>query len=122
MENYHNFEFNRSKKAMRWFISIALVSVILNIALSILEDLDILPSGLDDELWTFCQKQKGTISIIRDGIMWMVQISYLPHLTLCYGVIYIRSDEDLLENVSTLSFLLKVSIFQRYRDNTDRIS
>ena len=115
MENYHNFEFLRSRKSMVWFIRISLVAVFLSMLFSAIDKI-IRPPNDSEGLYAYCMEH-STVTVIKDFNLWIFRISYLPFLILSYAIIYLKSSEDLLENVSTLNYLIKVSVFQIYRNN-----
>ena len=38
---------------------------------------------------------------------------------MCFAIIYIKSTDDILQNISKLDYLLKVSFFQRERTDAE---
>ena len=73
-----------------------------------------MPNASLKDLSEFCEEHE-TISIINDVYIWFFKISFTSYIVLGFAVIYLKSEEDLLANVSTLNYLLKVSEFQKYR-------
>ena len=62
--------------------------------------------------WTMCELQG--FEIYEVYLFWVLQ---LPYLVPCATVILFKSSRDIIQGVSKLDYLYKVSRFQVYKDN-----
>ena len=113
MENYHNFEFNRSKTAIKNFFIYSLFSILLTLLTSVMRFKALLPTTLS-ERYEFCQTGSA-IKVINFLQSWLSKVSFLPQILICIAVIYQKSSDDFLQKVNKLDSLAKVSIFQSYK-------
>ena len=116
MRNYHNFEFQRNSKAMSWFFWTFQVANLIYSYMTYIynEKTQNLTGETLKGLYEFCNTHV-TDSIIKVVFFYVFDVSFTFFLIMSFAVIYLKSEEDLLENVSTLNYLLKVSVFQQYR-------
>lgn len=121
MEDYHNFMYQRTKKQLIWFLAVNLFICVISIILIILEWRKEVPgqTRIDfSTIFRFCHDHDANLHVWAAILVYIKYIGMFNMLLLQYAVIFIKSDEDLIERINKLNDLIKCSIFQRYRDKS----
>lgn len=95
MENYHNFEFQRTKRSMQVFFLIFFISIVLYLTMAFIQMYKLLPHTSLTDLYNFCKAHAAAV-LLDDLYVYLFNVSMMSFLVLCYAVIYLKSDEDLL--------------------------
>lgn len=120
MQKYHHYEFEANRRSMLAFYISMISAIIVNLALySVLIDNDI---RTHQDIFEFyisllsrCHQRSSFNLQAAIWCMYIVFILQLPALTQSFIVIQIKSSKDILQGVSKLDYLLKLSVFQKYK-------
>ena len=57
--------------------------------------------------------------LVNEGLInfWLYVVGWFP-LWMCSTLLYLKSDQDMLQGISKLDNLLKISCFQKYKEGT----
>lgn len=109
----HNYEYKRVKNSM-----------VLQMAFSMLAFLLIITSGIS-EAWDQMELQVQQLSpkyiAIEKASKFVLFVLQLPIYLLAVTIIHVKSEKDSFEGLSKLDNLVKVSIFQVYKDKEIRL-
>lgn len=56
------------------------------------------------------------IQILKEIAVFLVNMLGIPSLLICYVIVKVKKSQDILQGVSKLDYLLKVSVFQQYKE------
>lgn len=114
MQDYQHFQFQRTKKGMTAFFLTAMLALVFNVIIDLLNEFSVFPSIKDlSALTKFCLSNPN-LDHIGNIIQWLTRFSYLNQILIAFAIVYLKSKDDLLEGVNKLDALIKGSIFQRY--------
>lgn len=122
MQKYHRYEFKRTRSTMVAYYLLSISFITINTAMFYLIMTDsVFDQGSLSNLFTgvaeLCQEDKVEAQLL----MWSMFINFmlgLPGILQSLIVIKLKSSQDILQGVSKLDYLLKVSVFQKYKDKT----
>lgn len=118
MRDYHNFHYQRHKKSMLTFMVLMnflfFTYVLSNLLFSTgyVPQLALTTVDVMVEHKQFClsiSPLKKTVYIVTH---WVTYIGFPAQILICTAVIFLKSSEDIIQRVSKLDNILKVSIFQ----------
>jgi len=120
MDRFHKYEFVRTRRSMHFQLVTALLSH------------SIILANLINSVWSrflikwMCQSPESRIEefqeLSRPRQIWLFFTNnlFIAQTLICFTIIKLKSSQDILQGISKLDYLLKVSIFQVYKDKTLR--
>ena len=113
MRDYHNYNYNIIKRSIRIYYIFQLVVLITWILSLLFKYLHVIPETENSYavLDKFCKNVGLADHIFHFVIHWVKYIGFSNQVLVAFAVIYMKKEEDILDNCNKLDFLLKASIF-----------
>jgi hypothetical protein len=123
MRKLHKYEYYRTRKSMNYFLGVALFANLMNFyhfgfaaMPKWYEEKSPKYRFLQIEFFVYkckdLEKPNLKIQFIHNVISFIVgQVLQIQNILFCWAIIYLKSSEDILQNISKLDYLLKVSFF-----------
>lgn len=119
---YHRFEYNRIIKESVVFLVCSLISIsfiILNYFFIIMRIFNPVLHSVSIDL--FCSPGYDKPFALLFVLFLYSDILMLNDVLLCFAIIKVKSSDDMIQGISKLDYLLKVSVFQIYKDPNLRL-
>lgn len=116
MQHYHHYEFQQNKRAIVVFMVCKTVTNLLNISELLL--VSKLPDPWEiSNITAACFQHVELFKYLSNKYLNMfLTIPYFQKQLICVAVIMFKKNDDILQGINKLDYLLKASVFQKYKN------
>ena len=117
MNKYHHYEFHKNRKPMLLFMLAVTASLLTNGVVVYIDSHTINFDDLDSYVSACYNPESQQNSIIIQISVLFIPLSNLQFIAFATSIIVYKKTDDILQGVSKLDYLLKVSVFQIYKNS-----
>lgn len=116
MQKYHDFEFRQNRKPMMVFMLTVAIAAFVDAFILYLDSVIANFDTIETYVMACADTQSLNPMIALQITCLLFPLTNPQYLLCCVALIIYKKTDDILQGVSKLDYLLKVSVFQKYKD------